>query len=309
MGNSAKIIAVLPAVVLAAVTTCASAQTISVEPFVPISVWYPASEDVNAIRRDFTLIRNAGYNAITTWIAWKDGEPRRGAYNLLGIDRVIAVASETGLKVVVDVYPEPEPSWKTDGTNALAGQFYDYVRRRIGTHPAVIAVDYARSPRDIADHRAIVDGREGSMTPRQARRHLWTAMVSAVGPFGFMDRQQPAGKAVLALGEVAAVITRNSALFAPLRMQPLKTGDLRVDGGPVSVNVLESPDAIVLVAINHSPQVRKARLTFAPGFPEAIWQNMEEGTAVQFVMGIDGPSLEHTFAPEDVLVLAIRKRH
>jgi hypothetical protein len=35
---------------------------------------------------------------------------------------------------------------------------------------------------------------------------------------------------------------------------------------------------------------------------------MEEGHSVDFVMAPNGPSLEHTFAPEDVLVLAIRTK-
>ena len=297
----------LLAVLLVALTPLSIAQRITTEPFVPISVWYPATADVEAMRRDFTLIRHAGFTAVTTWISWNDGEPRRGAYNLLGIDRIIAVASEADLKVLVNVYPEPEPAWKTDGTNALAGQFYEYVRRRIASHPSVIAVEYSSS-RSIAGQRAIVDDGEGSISLRQARKALWSAVARGLWRFGVMDRREPASSSVLALGEVAGVITRNAALFAPLKPRKLSADEVTVaGGGPVSVDLLESPDALVIVAINHAPAVRKVTITFAPGFPEAVWQNMEEGNSVEFVAGRNGPFLEHSFAPEDVLVLAIRK--
>ena len=49
-------------------------------------------------------------------------------------------------------------------------------------------------------------------------------------------------------------------------------------------------------------------LTFPADLPEAIWQNMEAGNAVNFVMGATGPYYQHTFSPHDALVLAIRKK-
>jgi len=76
----------------------------------------------------------------------------------------------------------------------------------------------------------------------------------------------------------------------------------------VAVNILESSDAIVIIAINHSAEVQKVTVTFPPDIPEAAWQNMEAGTDVHFVMGNTGPFLEHTFTPQDVVVLAIRKQ-
>jgi hypothetical protein len=42
--------------------------------------------------------------------------------------------------------------------------------------------------------------------------------------------------------------------------------------------------------------------------PEAIWQNMESGTAVNFVASAKGPTYTRTFAPKDVLVLMIKKQ-
>ena len=49
-------------------------------------------------------------------------------------------------------------------------------------------------------------------------------------------------------------------------------------------------------------------LTFSEAMPEAIWQNMLTGAAVNFVAGPTGPVYTRTFPPRDVLVLMIRKR-
>lgn len=86
--------------------------------------------------------------------------------------------------------------------------------------------------------------------------------------------------------------------------------DVRIDGGAGSVEArfLESADALVLVAINHADTPQKVTFTFAPDMPEAVWQNMETGAAVNFVAGPDGPTYARAFAPRDVLVLMIRKR-
>lgn len=282
-------------------------QRITVEPFLPVSVWYPPSADVDGLKRDFAVIRRAGFNAVATWVTWQDGEPRRGAYNLLNLERMIAVANEAGLKVQVEVRTDPEPSWKTDGTNAPAGQFYEYVRRRVGMNPAVFTV--GRDGGSDEPRRAAVGRGAGSLTPRQGRKALWSAIARGWRGFGFLDPDGPVSPEVLALGETAGVITRNAALFAPLEPRQLREGEVTVsEGGRISVYILESADAIVIIGINHGTEVRKVTMTFPPEIPEAIWQNMEEGVAVQFVMGGRGPSLDHTFAPEDVLVLAIRKK-
>ena len=51
-----------------------------------------------------------------------------------------------------------------------------------------------------------------------------------------------------------------------------------------------------------------AKVTLPADIPEAMWQNLETGTAISFVMGKTGPSLEYAFGPRDALVLMIRKR-
>ena len=85
--------------------------------------------------------------------------------------------------------------------------------------------------------------------------------------------------------------------------------DVRIDGGrgAVETRFLESADAVLLIGINHSASPQKVTMTFSRDTPEAIWQNMETGAAVNFVAGPDGPAYTYTFGPRDVLVLMIKK--
>jgi hypothetical protein len=75
----------------------------------------------------------------------------------------------------------------------------------------------------------------------------------------------------------------------------------------VEMRVLESPDVIALIGLNHSTNAERVTLHFPPDTQEAIWQNMETGTAVNFVAAQDGPTYTHLFQPKDTLVLIIRK--
>jgi beta-galactosidase GanA len=86
--------------------------------------------------------------------------------------------------------------------------------------------------------------------------------------------------------------------------------DVRIDGAPglVEARFLESPAALLLIAINHADTAQKVTMTFTRETPEAIWQNMETGAAVNFVTGADGPRYSHAFAPRDVVVLVIKKK-
>ncbi len=117
-----------------------------------------------------------------------------------------------------------------------------------------------------------------------------------------------------ALSDAAAFadsITRNQDLYAPLRRAD-KSGAraLTIEAPKAGVDAewLESPEALLLVAVNHADDVRDVVLRFSPDMPEAIWQNMLTGAAVNFVAGPKGPVYTRTFAPHDVLVLMIRKR-
>ena len=275
--------------------------------FIAVGVRYPASEDVDRMRKEFEALRRAGFNAVSTSVSWRDGEPRRGAYNLLNVDRLIAVAAQAGLRVRIYVDTESEPAWKTDGTNALAGQFFDYVRRRLAANPAVLEVLFGRQP---PGHSITIGTGPQASTPRHARLALWQAIAAGARRLEFIDADGPVSPSLLAVSEAVGVITRNQALFAPLKPRALSADEVTIEGGSatVTVRLLESAEAMTIVAMNHAAEVRKVTITFQPGIPEAIWQNMEEGVAVHFVMTASGPVLEHTFAPEDVLVLAIRKK-
>jgi beta-galactosidase GanA len=88
------------------------------------------------------------------------------------------------------------------------------------------------------------------------------------------------------------------------------TPEIRIDGAPglVEARFLESSNAILLIAINHGDSLQRVTFRFGPEIPEAIWQNMETGSAVNFVQGADGPTYAHTFAARDVMVLVRGKK-
>jgi hypothetical protein len=86
--------------------------------------------------------------------------------------------------------------------------------------------------------------------------------------------------------------------------------EVRIDGAPglVEARFLESSGAMLLIAINHAALAQTVTFSFAPDIPEAIWQNMETGAAVNFVQTASGPTYTHMFAPRDVMVLVRGKR-
>ena len=88
------------------------------------------------------------------------------------------------------------------------------------------------------------------------------------------------------------------------------TPEIRIDGGAgrVEARFLESSSAIVLIAINHGDSAERVTFKFGPDVPEAIWQNMETGSAVNFVQGPDGPTYLHSFGARDAMVLVRGKR-
>jgi hypothetical protein len=149
----------------------------------------------------------------------------------------------------------------------------------------------------------------GGKTPVEARLELWAALARGARRVMFMDTGGGVGPAVLSLGETAGTVTRNQALFGPLRP---RDGGVRsvtgASGAPVDVKLLESADALMILAMNYSPALQTVTIHFGADMPEAIWQNMETGAAVHFVMGPGGPFLEHTFSPRDAMVLMIRKK-
>jgi hypothetical protein len=278
----------------------------SSEPFAEVGVWYagpgvrpPATgtDDVQVLRTDLERIRRSGFNTIVTWVRWSDAEPAKGTYALGGTERLIAAAGAADLRVVVVVLPEA-PGWATGHS---VSSFVDYASRRLTLNPAVLRV-VADSPAVRASQIEV-----GASAPA-ARVAFWAALARGEKALSFISASGEL-RAVLPLGETAGVVTRNPALFAPLK--PREKGVVAVSSGgggaSIDVKLLESPEAILIVGLNYSPAPRTATITFAPDIPEAIWQNLETGTSVNFVMTEKGPVLEHVFAPRDALVLMIRK--
>ena len=283
-----------------------------------MSVWYngPGTQPPSAptrgvsddvLRKDLAAIRRAGFNAITTWIAWRDGEPRRGVFEFTHLERLAALASEADLAVQIEVDTEREPSWKNDGTNALAGEFWERVRTESSRWPGVTDVRRA-TPLATRDESRVRVGFGNAASPRRARLDIWTAIANGRKQVSFLDEAGPLSAELLAVGETAGVLTRNQALFATLRPR-VRDNLVRVQpGGGVVGHILESPDAILIVALNHSDRTRRVKLIFPADLPEAIWQNMETGAAVNFVQGATGPTYAYTFRPRDVMVLVRGKR-
>ena len=149
--------------------------------------------------------------------------------------------------------------------------------------------------------------------PDRVREAAWTRLAArAVGVIfdGWQTLQKNDG-ALAEAASFAEVLALNPALYAPLRRVE-GTGDraIAIEGGQDDVEArwLESPDALLLIAVNHAAAPREVTLTFPPAVPEAVWQNMLTGTSVNFVAGPTGPTYQRTFSAHDVLVLMIRKR-
>jgi len=284
------------------------------EPFVEVGVWYagpgvkppevPAG-DLEAVRRDLAAIRRAGFNGITTWIAWRDAEPREGGFALTSLERLVAAAVEADLKISVVVYDDPVPGWAASRPGA-ASQFVAYLSKRLSLRPGILRVVQQSAALDAPPARITV--RPG--TAPDARLAMWSQVARGARAIAFAGSETPLPPDLFALGETAGVITRNQALFAPLR--PRNGGVTNISGesgGPrVEVRLLESAEALMIVGLNYAPAPRTVTMSFAADIPEAIWQNLETGTAVSFVMGKTGPSLEYTFGPRDALILMIGKR-
>ena len=171
----------------------------------------------------------------------------------------------------------------------------------------------------IAERIQIIDGippesvriRVGSgvQAVSDARIVFWEAIATGTRNAVFEAPGKRLTQELRALGETAGIITRNQALFMPMR--PRAAGVSSIEGGagaPVDVKLMESSDALVIIGLNRAPTPRKVTITFNPDIPEAIWQNMESGTSIDFVMSEKGPVFEHIFGPRDALVLMTRKR-
>ena len=159
----------------------------------------------------------------------------------------------------------------------------------------------APSPRDPrAREQDVVAGNHGA-----GRTFLIRHRVAAPGQEGGGARGVPPQDAQNARRgpRVAGPLQR---AIAAAGVQP-EVG-IDVTGQLVEARFLESADAMLLVAMNHGGTPHKVTFTFGPDVPEAIWQNMESGAAVNFVQGAEGPTYTRTLAARDVMVLVRGKR-
>ncbi|HEX6462937.1 MAG TPA: beta-galactosidase, partial [Vicinamibacterales bacterium] len=62
-------------------------------------------------RRDLRTIRRLGFNSIKTWVDWASTEPRPGEFRFDALDQLLALADETGLRVIVQIYTDSAPEW------------------------------------------------------------------------------------------------------------------------------------------------------------------------------------------------------
>jgi len=220
---------------------------------VGIGVWYPGpaarppattTSDVETLRGDLASIRRAGFNAITTWTSWREAEPQRGTYALAALERLVAAAAEADLRVMVVADTETAPTWAA-GDRDGAARFVSYVSKRLALQANVLAVTGTARVSDAARSRIEV-GAGGALNARLA---MWSELAGGARYLAFAGKEGPLSPAILSLGETAGVVTRNQALFAPLR--PRTGGVLRISGADpksrIEVRLLESPDAIVIL--------------------------------------------------------------
>jgi hypothetical protein len=261
-----------------------------------------ALADAELVRRELSQIRRARYNAITTWIPWREAEPQRGILRIDGTITLIAEAAAQDLPVVVRVLTSAAPSWARKDPDA-SDRFIEAVRAKLSGVRGVVRVEPE------AGSTVPIDLLSGPAGFARNRLAFWTAIARGEKAVSLTDPSGGAGPDLLAFSETAAVVTRNLALFGPL--QPRARGVRQVSGGSgaaVEVRLLEARDVIMIVALNRAAAQQNVRIAFDPDIPEAIWQNIETGATMNFVMTKEGPALESTFAPHDVLVLVTSRK-
>jgi hypothetical protein len=225
--------------------------------------------------------------------------------------------------VGVRYVPDPDPKERLRDLEAIRKLRFNViaiaVTREVSTPGDLLVLDRllestdARLP-SVAPAPQTIVLRTSKKDAADVTIEAWAAIAHGAGGVVFDDwtALQQSPQALAAAADFADAITRNAALYAPLRPGLAKTGirEVRVERRPAAfeAHLLESPDAMVLIALNHADTADKVTIEFAREMPEAIWQNMLTGGAVNFVAGPDGPTYTRTCAPKDVLVLMIRKR-
>jgi Beta-galactosidase len=176
------------------------------------------------------------------------------------------------------------------------------VARAIARNPALFAPLRPR-PSSIA----IVYDRRGSTAGASRTADVHRALIERNIPVDFIR----AGEVAARGARYRMVLSDLSPPVQELLERTTRAGvgpEVRVENGTqIETRFLESPDVLMLIAINHSDRAQRVTLRFTPDTQEAIWQNMETGANVNFVAGPDGPIHTSSFAPRGTLVLMIRK--
>lgn len=197
-------------------------------------------------------------------------------------------------------------------------RFNVVARRETGSIAAALRIDVIPTPGEKSDAPLTLSRPGGlevvpvaaDVSGTRVRQDAWVAIGRGARGVLFDSWATLTGNpaALAASAAFADVVTRNAALFAPLMPSP-RTVRVEPESPEVFARLVESPDAMVLVAANLSDAPRQITLAFSADIPEAIWQNMEAGGAVNFVAGPEGPIYTRAFPPRDVIVLMIRKQY
>lgn len=156
------------------------------EHFLPIAVWYgggriratmvrpPSPGDTERWKQDLANIARCGFNAVRCWVDWASAEPHPGDYHFEALDLVMALAGESRLKVILQLYLDSAPDWlglyypdsryvaasgaaitsqgspgycyDHPGVRAAAEQFMRTLASHVAQHPAFLAWDLWSEP-------------------------------------------------------------------------------------------------------------------------------------------------------------------
>ncbi len=121
--------AIAATVVIAAAGLCMHlraappAQPPETQKFFPVAAWYgggtarapmletQARSKKELWRKDVRQIKALGFNTVRAWIDWATGQPAERTYDFETLDVLLELATEEGLKLVLQVYMDSAPQW------------------------------------------------------------------------------------------------------------------------------------------------------------------------------------------------------
>jgi len=62
-------------------------------------------------RRDLRAIKSLGFNTVRCWMDWASGEPQEGLYKFDTVDVLLDLASQEGMKLLIQTYMDAAPDW------------------------------------------------------------------------------------------------------------------------------------------------------------------------------------------------------